>query len=118
MTTGSIRDILYSPYPPGTVNPGDYLDENPVDATDVVYDDLDILMAALAARNLKYEVAVIVTNADVELPMFAGYTPEGAPILNVKLSLVKFMERFSRPTCRQSRQAMKMFGTCRKNRRN
>ena len=25
---------------------------------------------------------MIVTNADVELPMFAGYTPEGAPILN------------------------------------
>ncbi len=25
---------------------------------------------------------MIVTNADVELPMFAGYTPEGDPILN------------------------------------
>ena len=65
-----------------TQAPGDYLLGNPTDATDVVYDYLDILMAALASRKLQYEVAVIVRNADVELPMFAGFTPEDNPIFN------------------------------------
>jgi hypothetical protein len=39
-------------------------------ATDVYADYLQILLNALAARGLNYEVAASVTNADVELPVF------------------------------------------------
>lgn len=53
-------------------SPGDFLDGNPLPATDVLYDYLDLLLEALADRGLHYEVAGVVENADVELPMFAG----------------------------------------------
>ena len=43
-----------------------------VDATYTVYDFLEILMNALAARGLDYRVAGEVTNADVEAPMFVS----------------------------------------------
>lgn len=51
-------DIVLPPYDP-TPN-----------ATDVYADYLQILLDALAARGLEYEVAAIVENADVELPTF------------------------------------------------
>jgi hypothetical protein len=47
-----------------------------VNAETTVYDFLDLLMNAIAARGLDYRVAGVVTNADVEAPMF---TPEYAP---------------------------------------
>ena len=62
--------------------PGDYLMGNPTAAEDLVYDYLSILMTALNERKLCYEVAAVVINADVELPMLAGFTEEGSPILN------------------------------------
>jgi len=43
-----------------------------IPATDVLYDYLDLLLEALKDRGLHYEVAGVVENADVELPMFAG----------------------------------------------
>jgi endonuclease/exonuclease/phosphatase family metal-dependent hydrolase len=49
--------------------PGDFFIGNPNPAEDEVYNFYDILDAALRARGMYYE-AFIVTNADVELPMF------------------------------------------------
>lgn len=64
-------------------SPGDAAYGGETPATIVVYDFLDLLLDALAARGLKYEVAVsTVGNADVEMPMLAGFTPEGYPILD------------------------------------
>ncbi|NNF17057.1 MAG: hypothetical protein HKN70_09935 [Gammaproteobacteria bacterium] len=50
-------------------SPGDVLSGNPVAATDVESDYLQILLAALNARGLDYTAAVIVENADIELPL-------------------------------------------------
>lgn len=58
--------------------PGDFLLGNPTPATNVAYDFLDILQAALQARDLYYHVAVSVDNADLELPMIAGFQADGA----------------------------------------
>lgn len=64
-------------------SPGDFVLGNmEPNATTVVYDYLAILLSALEARGLNYQVAVAVTNADVELPMIAGMTPEGMPFFN------------------------------------
>lgn len=57
--------------------PGDFLVGNPQAASDVAYDFLDILQAALQARGLSYSVAVSTENADLELPMIVGFQPDG-----------------------------------------
>jgi hypothetical protein len=56
-------------------SPGDYLFGNPNQANDLVFDYLQILMDALAARGLEYEVSGIILNFDIEMPMFAGTNP-------------------------------------------
>ena len=43
----------------------------PPDAEEVIFDYLDILLSALETRGLHYQVAAIVQDADVELPMYA-----------------------------------------------
>lgn len=53
-------------------SPGDFLIGNPQPATDVAFDFLEILMAALKSRGLDYRVVVEKTNADVELPSATG----------------------------------------------
>lgn len=63
-------------------SPGDFLIGNPTPAEEVLYDYLDILLHALAARGLHYEVAGVVQNADVELPMFAGFDDGGGPLFD------------------------------------
>lgn len=64
-------------------SPGDFVLGNMApNAETVVYDYLTILLSALESRGLNYQVAVTVTNADVELPMIAGVTPEGMPVFN------------------------------------
>lgn len=55
--------------------PGDAAGGGTVPATTEVYNFLDILMNALANRQLDYEVAVVVTNADIEVPMIASVNP-------------------------------------------
>lgn len=60
--------------------PGDFLIGNPTPASDIAYDFLDIILAALEARDLHYNVAVSVDNADLELPMVVGFDTNGAPI--------------------------------------
>ncbi len=64
--------------------PGDFILGNTIpNAEEIVYDYIDILTRALAARNLNYRVAVMGTNADVELPMLAGFAPDGStPVFN------------------------------------
>lgn len=47
-------------------------DPSGINAEDTVYDFLALLMEALDARGLDYRVAGLVTNADVEAPMFDG----------------------------------------------
>lgn len=59
---------FFKPFPPD-VNP----DQQPAGL--LVYDYLEILLGALAARNLNYYVAVeSVGNADVELPALTGFS--------------------------------------------
>ncbi len=53
-----------------TQDPGDVLIGNPVPATDVEFDYLQLLLDALAVRGLDYEAVAVVENADVELPLF------------------------------------------------
>lgn len=45
-------------------------------------DFLSILRDALAARGLRYEAATVQQDSDVLVPMFAGFDPQGAPILD------------------------------------
>ncbi len=68
--------------------PGDFLIGNPTQAEDVAYDFLEILQAALQARGLHYNVAASVDNANLELPMIAGFEADGVtPIFgDVRLS--------------------------------
>jgi len=58
---------------------GDYLDNLTVDAVDVLYDYLDLLLQALHNQNLHYEVAGFIENFDVEIPMFTGFDEDGNP---------------------------------------
>jgi endonuclease/exonuclease/phosphatase family metal-dependent hydrolase len=51
-------------------SPGDLVIGGTVQATNVVFDYLQLLVAALAARGEHYEVASSVEELDVELPMF------------------------------------------------
>lgn len=56
-------------------SPGDAVVGGTVPAETVVFDYLEILRAALAARGLDYRVAGKVQNVDVELPMLVGVSP-------------------------------------------
>jgi endonuclease/exonuclease/phosphatase family metal-dependent hydrolase len=62
--------------------PSDYFYGNPNSAETVVYDYLQILLAELNDRGLKYHVASQVQNVDIELPAFAGFDGSGAPLFN------------------------------------
>lgn len=50
-------------------SPGDALDGNPIVATEIDMDYLQLLLDALGARGLNYNVVATVDNADVELPL-------------------------------------------------
>ena len=52
-------------------SPGDFLPDNPILAEEVVLDYLKILMDALKAEGLNYQVAAKVENLDIEMPMFS-----------------------------------------------
>jgi len=54
----------------------------PEQAADTLFIDyISVLQDALDSRGLNYSVAASVTNADIELPMVSGMTPEGQPLL-------------------------------------
>lgn len=64
-------------------SPSDYFIGNPDVAETVVYDYLQILLAALESRGLHYRVASQVQDVDLELPAFVGFDPgTGAPLFN------------------------------------
>lgn len=56
--------------------PGDLISGGTTPATEVVFDYLAILMAALRARGLHYNEVGIIQNADVEVPMVVSPVPE------------------------------------------
>ncbi len=56
-------------------SPGDMAYGGTTPADTLVYDYLAILLDALAARGLHYNVAASNSNADVELPMLTGFDP-------------------------------------------
>ena len=58
-----------------TQSPGDAVVGGVLPAETVVFDYLDILLSALETRGLQYEVAGIIQNLDVELPMIVGTSP-------------------------------------------
>jgi endonuclease/exonuclease/phosphatase family metal-dependent hydrolase len=76
-------------------SPGDFIDEsglpNPeqTPATDLEWDYLTILMNALDAKGLDYEVAHEIENANIELPMFTGVDGDG----NVLLDDMRIVDR-------------------------
>lgn len=64
-------------------SPSDYFIGNPDAAEIVVYDYLQILLAALESRGLHYRVASQVQDVDLELPAFVGFDPgTSAPLFN------------------------------------
>ncbi len=62
-------------------SPGDFIPDNPTLAEEVVLDYLHILMSALQAEGLSYQIAAQVENIDVEMPMFTA-----AGIVDVRLT--------------------------------
>lgn len=63
-------------------SPGDFSLGNPMSATEPVFDYLTILQNALLTRGLNYEVAAIVNNADLEVPIVVGVDSGGMPLLD------------------------------------
>ena len=65
---------------------GDYLLNGQVDAEDVLYDYLDLLLQALANQNLNYRPAAVVQNFDVEIPMFTGMQGDMPLFADIRLT--------------------------------
>lgn len=59
-------------------SPGDFMDGNPTSAQEVLFDYLAVLLDTLRARGLRYEVAGMIQNADVEVPMIVSAGPSPA----------------------------------------
>lgn len=57
--------------------PGDFLAGNPVAATTVEFDLIELILEALRARGMDYRVAIVVDNTDIELP---GLPPNTLPL--------------------------------------
>jgi len=55
-------------------SPSDFFSPNPTQASNLEYDFLAILMAAIEARGLEYD-AFVNYNTDIEMPMFTGFDP-------------------------------------------
>jgi len=67
-------------------SPGDFLAGNPQSASTEIYDYLEILMDALAARGLNYSVAAVISNADIELPILpTSYSEPGSFLDDIRL---------------------------------
>lgn len=64
-------------------NPGDFLVGNPVAATEVAVDFLDILLNELAARRLHYRAVAVAEGIDIELPMATGQT---TPLADIRMT--------------------------------
>ncbi len=86
-------------------SPGDMADGGMTPATDLFLDFFEILMEAIEAKELdyEYEVAAVVKNANVELPMFTGvddmgnYTFDDIRIEDHDVILVRSDVNYSNP---------------------
>jgi endonuclease/exonuclease/phosphatase family metal-dependent hydrolase len=65
---------------------GDFIYNPEVNADLVLYDYLALLMQALQEQNLHYQVAAVVQNFDVEVPMFTGVGEQGLLFSDVRLT--------------------------------
>jgi endonuclease/exonuclease/phosphatase family metal-dependent hydrolase len=55
--------------------PGDFLAGNPLPATTVEFDLIELILDAFRARGAEYQVAIVVDNTDIELPGLPPNTP-------------------------------------------
>lgn len=70
-----------------TQRPGDFLAGNPVHASHVEYDFLQLLLDALHARGVDYQLAASTVNTDIELPALdPGMAPIPANFYDVRLA--------------------------------
>lgn len=79
-------------------SPGDFLPDNPTLAEDVVLDYLQILMDALQAEGLDYQIAAQVENIDVEMPMFSDVGLDDIRLTDYDVVLSRSDVEISRPT--------------------
>ncbi|MBI4563421.1 MAG: endonuclease/exonuclease/phosphatase family protein [Planctomycetes bacterium] len=56
-------------------SPGDLVTGGTAPAEDVLFDYLEILLSALRARNIEYQIAGTVQNVDIEVPMLVSSNP-------------------------------------------
>ncbi len=84
-------------------SPGDMADGGMTPATDLFLDFFEILMEAIEAKGLEYEMAAVVKNANVELPMITGadslgnYTFDDIRIEDHDVILVRSDVNYSNP---------------------
>lgn len=79
-------------------SPGDFLPDNPTLAEDVVLDFLQILLDALQAEGLDYQVAAKVENIDVEMPIFSTDGLDDIRLTDYDVILSRSDVEISRPT--------------------
>lgn len=79
-------------------SPGNAITERTPDAEEVVLDFLQILMDALQAESLNYQVAAHVENVDVEMPMFTDTGIADVRLTDYDVILSRSDVGISRPT--------------------
>ena len=87
-------------------SPGDFLPDNPSLAEDVVLDYLQILMDALQAEGLDYQVAAQVENLDVEMPMFTTTGIDDIRLTDYDVILARSDVEISRSTTANFEKAL------------
>ena len=78
-------------------SPGDFIPNNPTLAEEVVLDFLQILMDALQAEGLSYQVAAQVENLDVEMPMFTATSIDDVRLTDYDVILARSDVEISNP---------------------
>ena len=78
--------------------PGDFLSNRSPNAEEIDLDYLEILMAALHAEGLDYQVAAKVQNLDLEMPMLAGGKVTDVRLTDFDVILARGDVVVSRPT--------------------
>ena len=81
-----------------TQSPGNSLTERTPDAEEVILDYLQILMGALQAEGLNYQVAAQIENIDVEMPMFTDTGIADVRLTDSDVILSRSDVTISRPT--------------------
>ncbi len=79
-------------------SPGDSITNRIPDAEDVILDYLQILMDALQAEGLSYEIAAKIENIDIEMPMFTATGIDDVRLTDYDVILSRSDVTISRPT--------------------